>query len=168
VLETRHPVAIAIGDPHPDIETAAVIARASYEAGLRAARVGSTVGDLAEAMLAPLKVSGARSIHPLVHALTPLGPAGSSGSAGGQGQMPWARCCGRLPGIPAIGGDLPLAPGMPWAFAPSAVVGGRAVTLGGTVVIGEDGPIELSPLTARLLRVGSARPAVGVAQPEAL
>jgi Xaa-Pro aminopeptidase len=166
-LETRHPVAIAVGDPHPDIETAAVIARASYEAGLRAARVGSTVGDLAEAMLAPLKVSGARSTHPLVHALTPLGPAGGSGRAGGQSHVPWARCCGRLPGIPAIGGDLPLAPGMPWAFAPSAVIGGRAVTLGGTVVIAEDGPIELSPFTARLLRVGSTRPPVGVTAPEA-
>jgi hypothetical protein len=35
---------------------------------------------------------------------------------------------------------------------PSAVVGGRAVNLGGTLIIGEDGPIELKPLTAQLLR----------------
>jgi hypothetical protein len=34
------------------------------------------------------------------------------------------------------------------------VVGSGAVSLGGTVVIAEDGPIELNPSTARLLRVG--------------
>jgi len=80
-LETRHPVAIAIGSPHPDIETAAVIARASSD-------------------------------------------------------------------------DLRLAPGMPWAFGPGVVVGSGPVTLGGTVIIAEDGPIELNPGTARLLRAG--------------
>lgn len=150
-METRHPLAITIGGPHPDVETAAVIARASYEAGLRAARVGNTVGDLAEAMLAPLKISGARPVHSLMHALTPLGPAGGYG---GPGQIPGACCCGWLPWIPAISDDLRLAPGMPWAFGPSAVVGSGAVTLGGTIVIADDGPIELNPLTARLLRIG--------------
>jgi hypothetical protein len=48
--------------------------------------------------------------------------------------------------------QLPLAPGMSWAFEPSAVFGGRAVNLGGTVIIGKDDPIELNPLTAQLLR----------------
>jgi hypothetical protein len=38
------------------------------------------------------------------------------------------------------------------SFEPSAVVGGRAANIGGTVIIGEDGPIELNPLTAQLLR----------------
>jgi Xaa-Pro aminopeptidase len=137
-LETRHQLAIAIGDPHPDTETAAVIARASYEAGLRAARVGNTVGDLTEAMLTPFKVSGAHSIHPLLHALTPLGSVGGSGP---------------VAGLPA---DLPLATGMSWALGPSAVVCGRAVTLGGTVVIGEGGPVEFNPFTAQLLRVGAS------------
>lgn len=46
--------------------------------------------------------------------------------------------------------------GMSFSFEPNAVVGGRAVNLGGTVVIGEDGPIELNPLTAQLLRVRTA------------
>jgi Xaa-Pro aminopeptidase len=71
--ETEHQVAIAIGDPHPDIETAAAIARASYTEGLRAARVGNSFGDLAEAMLAPLKQAGSWPIHPLVRALNPFG-----------------------------------------------------------------------------------------------
>jgi Xaa-Pro aminopeptidase len=129
--ETRHQAAIAIGGPHPDIETAAVIARASYQAGLRAARVGNTFGDLAEAMLMPLKQAGSWNTHPLVAMLSAPGP---------------------------VGGELPLAPGMCCAFGPSAVVAGRAVSLGGTVLIGTDDPIELSPSTARMLRVPAARP----------
>ena len=128
--QTRHQAAIGIGDLHPDIETAAVIARASYQAGLRAARVGNTFGDLAEAMLVPLKQAGSWNTHPLVRMLSAPGPAG---------------------------GELPLAPGMCCAVGPSAVVAGRAVSLGGTVVIGEDDPIELSPFTARMLRVPAAR-----------
>jgi Xaa-Pro aminopeptidase len=127
---TRHQAAIAIGDPHPDIETAAVIACASYQAGVRAARVGNTFGDLAEAMLMPLKQAGSRQAHPLARVLSAPGP---------------------------VGRELPLAPGMCCALGPSAVIAGRAVSLGGTVLVGEDDPIELSPFTARMLRV----PAVG-------
>jgi Xaa-Pro aminopeptidase len=133
--ETRHQVAIAIGGTHPDIETAAVVASASYQAGLHAARVGNTFGDVAEAMLMPLKQAGSRNTHPLAAMLGAPGPAG---------------------------GELPLAPGMCCAVGASAVVAGRAVSLGGTVVIGEDNPIELSPFTTRMVRVPAARrPAVG-------
>jgi Xaa-Pro aminopeptidase len=148
--ETGHQVAIAIGDPHPDIETAAAIARASYTEGLRAARVGNSFGDLAEAMLAPLKQAGSWPIHPLVRALNPFGPVAGVGR--GLDQVPQARRYGRLAEIPTMGGELPLAPGMSWAFGPSAVIGGRSVSLGGTVVIGEDDPIELGPFTTWLLR----------------
>jgi hypothetical protein len=129
--EARCQAAIAVGGQHPDIETAAVVACASYQAGLRAARVGNTFGDLAEAMLMPLKQAGSRNTHPLVQMLSAPGPTG---------------------------GGLPLAPGMCCALGPSAVVAGRAVSLGGTVVIGEDDPIEPSPFTARMLPVPAARP----------
>jgi hypothetical protein len=97
-------------------------------------------------------------------ALTVFGPAGGSGCAGWRWQTPREHSCAqRPPGIPAICGDLPLAPGMSWAFGPSAMVGGRAVIVGGTVVIAQDGPVELNPFTARLLRVGSTRLLVGEA-----
>jgi Xaa-Pro aminopeptidase len=128
--ETRHVVAITIGDPHPDIETAAVIARASYQAGLHAAQVGNTFGDLAEAMLMPLKQAGSWHTHPLAHMLSTPEP---------------------------VDDELPLAPGMCCALGPSAVVAGHTVSVGGTVLIGEDDPIELSPFTARMHRVPAAR-----------
>jgi len=130
--ETRCQAAIVIGKPHPDVETAAVIARASYQAGLHAARVGNTLGDLAEAMLMPLKQAGSWHTHPLARMLSAPRPD--------------------------AGGELPLAPGMCCALVPSAVVAGRAVSLGGTVVIGEDDPVEHNPFTARLLRVPAGQP----------
>jgi len=144
--ETRHQVAIAIGDPHPDIETAAAIARAAYQAGLQAARVGSTFGDIAEAMREPLKQAGSSNLHPMVHTLNPFGPVSRFGGPDGLDQLLRARRYGRL-------FEFPLAPGMSLSFEPSAVIGGRAVNIGGTVVIGDGGPIELNPFTAQLLRV---------------
>ncbi|MGH3287786.1 MAG: hypothetical protein ACRDPD_24325 [Streptosporangiaceae bacterium] len=109
-------------------------------------------------MLEPLKQAGAWHTHPLVAALSPFGPAGGFG--GGLNQLPRARCYGRLAEIPAVGGEMPLAPGMPLVVGPSAVIGGRTVSLGGTVLIGEDDPIELSPFTAQLLRARRTRPSI--------
>jgi Xaa-Pro aminopeptidase len=153
--ETRHQVAIAVGDPHPDVETAAVIACASYQAGLRAARVGNTFGDVAEAMLMPLKQADSWNTRPLAQMLSAPGPAGGFG--GGLGQLPQAPCYGRLSPVPVADGELPLAPGMCCALGPSVVVAGRTVSLGGTVLIGPDSPIELSPFTTRMLRVPAGR-----------
>jgi hypothetical protein len=66
--------------------------------------------------------------------------------------VPEAERYGRLFEVPTMGGELPLAPGMTFAFEPNAVIGDRLVNLGGTIVIGEDDPVELNPLTAQLLR----------------
>ncbi|MEY9927511.1 Xaa-Pro aminopeptidase [Catenulispora sp. GP43] len=148
--ETQTQVAIAVGDLHPDLEEAAVIARAAYEAGLAAAVVGNTFGDLAGAMLGVLKEAGAWNVHPMVHTLNPYGPVCGFGQ--GLRRVPEALEYGRLFELPTMGGELPLAPGMTFAFEPNAVVDGKAVNLGCTVVIGQDGPIELNPFTAQLLR----------------
>ncbi|MGW5686615.1 M24 family metallopeptidase [Nonomuraea sp. NPDC003754] len=151
--ETQHQVAIAVGEPHPDIELGAEVARASYEAGLAAARPGNTFGDLVEAMQAPLKIADAWNIHPLVHTLNPMGPV--CGFGAGLRRVPEAQEYGRLFEVPTMGGELPLAPGMTFAFEPNAVIGDHLVNLGGTVVIGEDEPHELNPFTAQLLRSNS-------------
>jgi Xaa-Pro aminopeptidase len=147
--ETQHQVAIAVGEPHSDIKAAVEIARAAYDAGLAAARPGNTFGDLVAAMEEPLRTADAWNVHPLIHSLNPMGPV--CGFGAGLRQLPEAREYGRLFDVPTMGGELPLAPGMTFAFEPNAVVGGRLANLGGTVVIGDDDPIELNPLTATLL-----------------
>jgi len=41
---------------------------------------------------------------------------------------------------------------MTFALEPNCVFDRKLASIGGTVIIGEDGPIELNPLTARLQR----------------
>jgi hypothetical protein len=46
---------------------------------------------------------------------------------------------------------------MSFAFEPNYAFGRHLVHLGGTVVVGEDAPIELNPYTAQLLRAAGNR-----------
>ena len=52
-------------------------------------------------------------------------------------------------------GDMVLEPGMSFAFEPSCGFANHLVTLGGTVIVGHDQPVELNPYTAQLLRGGT-------------
>ncbi|TMR94252.1 hypothetical protein [Nonomuraea basaltis] len=53
--------------------------------------------------------------------------------------------------VSTAGHGLVLAPGMTFSLEPSCVLDRHLVHLGGTVLVGEDGPIELAASTARLL-----------------
>jgi len=149
--ETQHQVAIAVGDVHPNAEHAAKVARASYDVGLAVLRPGNTFGDVVEAMKRPLEEANGWNIHPLVHSLNPYGPV--CGWGAGMRAYPGAQGYGLIAEIPTIGVELPLVPGMSFAFEPNCVIGDHTVNLGTTVVVGNDGPIELNPFTAQLLRV---------------
>ncbi|MFI6741536.1 M24 family metallopeptidase [Nonomuraea sp. NPDC050451] len=147
---SRQRVAIALGDLHPHLESAAKAARASYEAGLAALRLGRTFGEVVTAMKRPLQETGAWHPHPLVHAVNPCGAVCGSGT--GLGLLPETARYGLLAEQPTIGSDLPLSPGMTFAFGPNRAYGRRLVGLGGTVVVGEDAPIELNTVTTHLMR----------------
>ncbi|MFE3953874.1 M24 family metallopeptidase [Nocardia sp. NPDC059091] len=148
--ESQHQVAIAVGEVHPDIEVAAKVARASYEAGVAALRPGNTFGQVVDAMKAPLAAAGGWNVHPLVHGMNPYGTV--CGFGGGMRELPEAAEYGLLAEVPTIGSDLPLAEGMVFAFEPNCVIGGRLANIGGTVVVGADGAVELNSLTTDLLR----------------
>jgi Xaa-Pro aminopeptidase len=128
MFETWHPVAVGIGDIHPDIERAVGVARDCYDAGLEAARPGNTFGDLVNAMCAPLDEAGGRRVRPMVHGMNPDAA------------------------VATVGERMPLVPGMTFAFEPNCVFDGKLASIGGTMVIGEAGPVELNPFTAQLLR----------------
>lgn len=148
---TQLQVTIAIGEVHEDVNRAAKIARACYEAGLKALRPKVRFGDVAEAMRKPLEEAGGWSKGPQIHSLNPILAICKCeldlNHVGASQQYPliWQ--------LPTLAPDLILEPGMSFAFEPCCLFGSHGATIGGTVVVGEDEPIELNPYPARMLRV---------------
>ncbi len=149
--ETEHQAALAVGTIHPDLERAAAVARAAYEVALEKLRPGNTFGEVVTAMEHTLKDGGGWIVHPFIHGLNPWAAA----SGFGTGLKAHAVDLGysHLEHVPTAGADLPLAPGMTFSLEPNCAFGWRMMHLGGTVVIGAEGPLELGPTTARLMRV---------------
>jgi Xaa-Pro aminopeptidase len=150
--DTQHQVAIAIGTVRDEIERAGEVARACYEGGMKAARVGSPFKQVGEAMLAPLEAAGGYVRGPQVHGMNPFGSLCRVPRT--PGQIPGAEKYPDFPGYTHLCGDMLLEPGMCFAFEPSCGFGSHLITIGGTVIMGEDEAIELNPFTARLLRAG--------------
>jgi Xaa-Pro aminopeptidase len=149
MCQTQHQVAIAIGDVHGTLLRAGDVASRCYEAGLDAVRPGVCFADLAEAMLAPVELAGGWVRGPQVHGLNPFGafariPPGRPAIEGAEQYPDFA-------GMGTTLGDMKLEPGMTFAFEPSCGFARHLVTVGGTVVVGEDGAEELNPYTARIL-----------------
>ncbi|GAA3864129.1 aminopeptidase P family protein [Streptomyces sedi] len=145
----QNQVTIAVGDVHEDFHRAADVCRASYDAGLGALRPGHTFGELVDAMHAPLDAADGWPFLIAVHSLNP-------GLSVGRGRGLFSRLPGtegypRVPDHPTFLPHLELAPGMSFAFEPNYAFGRRLAHLGGTVVVGEDAPIELNAYSARLL-----------------
>jgi Xaa-Pro aminopeptidase len=134
---TQHQVMMAVGDVHQDFERAADVARKAYDAGLEVLRAGRTFGEVVDEMRKPVDAAGGMDPgygpgQPLIHSLNPFGLRGG--------------------GMATANGDTELVPGMTFAFEPYCNLAGRKVTLGGTVIVGDDEPIELNPSSAQLLR----------------
>ncbi len=147
---------IAIGEVHKDVERAGEVARACYEAGLKTLRAGVRFGDVANAMLAPVKEAGGYNKGPQVHSLNPIHAV--CGFA-----IDFARHGIAKDGYMSVASssttqaDMVVQAGMSFAFEPSCGFGPYVVCLGGSVVVGKDGPIELNPSFAKLLRAPDNR-----------
>ena len=70
---TQHQVTIAIGEVHEDVKRAALVARASYDAGLQALRAKRRFGEVADEMFKPIQAAGGWVHGPQVHGLNPYG-----------------------------------------------------------------------------------------------
>ncbi|MEC3861406.1 M24 family metallopeptidase [Mesobacterium sp. TK19101] len=150
LLETQHQITVAVGKVHADYERAAETARASYEAGLAAARPGVTFGEVVDAMQAPLKQAGGFNVHPFLHSINPFGLV--CGFVEGFNQLDGAERYPLAAEVPTMGADFVLQPGMTFAFEPSCMFGRRYANLGGTVVISDTGAIELNKVTTQMMR----------------
>jgi Xaa-Pro aminopeptidase len=154
---TQHQVTITIGEPHDDLKRAADVARAAYDAGLQTLRRSRTFGDVVDAMRKPLDAADGWEFGPSVHALNP--PIALSGfPADGSRRIAGADAYPPEADHPTVSGDLDLEPGMTFALEPNYVFGRHLAYIGGTVIVGEDGPIELNPATAHILRAAGPTP----------
>lgn len=151
MLETQHEPTIAVGKVHPDYERAAEVARASYDAGLEALRPGKTFGEVVEAMQVPLTKAGGYNLHPLIHSINPFGLVCGFGE--GFNRVPGTDRYALSAEVPTFGADIEIQAGMTFSFEPTCMFGKRYVNLGGTVVAGEDKPIELNSITTQMMRV---------------
>jgi Xaa-Pro aminopeptidase len=151
MLETQHQATVAIGEVHEDYERAADVARASYEAGVEALRPGHTFGDVVDAMQAPLKKAGGYNVHPLIHSINPFGLVCGFGK--GFNQVEGSDRYPLAAEVPMFGTDVEMQEGMCFSVEPSCMFGRRYVNLGGTVVVGEEGGVELNSVTTRMMRV---------------
>lgn len=154
---TQHQVTIALGEVHDDVERAANVARAAYDAALRALRPGRKFGDVVEDVREPGTAADGWVFGPALHGLNPM--IALSGFSSGVGGRPGAEAYPSFSDTPTIFGDMILEPGMSFALEPNYAFGRHLAYLGGTVIVGEQGAIELNPYTARILRAGTA-PAV--------
>lgn len=137
---TQHQLTVAIGEVHEDIERAAKVARACYDAGLRALRPGEIFSTVCRAMLKPLEEAGGWARGPQIHSLNPI--AAICAVPENMSHLPGHERYPSVPASPDLLGDLKLVPGMTFAFEPSCGFGQNMVCLGGTVIVGEDGAIE--------------------------
>ena len=150
---TQHQVLIAIGEVHEDFACAASVARAAYDAGLHALRPGRTFGEVVAAVLRPMQAAGGWVFGPAIHGLNPL--IALSGFTGDISRIPGAEVYPPVSDQTTIFADLVLEPGMSFAFEPNYAFGRHVVHIGGTVIVGDDAPIELNPYTARILQAAT-------------
>ncbi|MEV6227419.1 M24 family metallopeptidase [Saccharopolyspora shandongensis] len=116
-----------------------------------ALRPGRTFGDVVDAMRKPLHTADGWEFRPSIHALNPM-IALSGFPADTSRKMAGAEAYPPEVDHPMLSGDMELEPGMTFALEPNYAFGQHLAYLGGTVIVGEDEPIELNPYTARILR----------------
>ncbi len=122
------------------------VARASYEAGLKALRPGITFADLVAAMAEPLKSAGCWAYTPLVHSLCPHFLLGRPNV-----NMEKVDLGVRMVGASAVRErKAVLQPGMVFAFEPNACLDRHRVNIGGTVVVTDTGCEELNQIPTRV------------------
>ncbi|WP_258960807.1 M24 family metallopeptidase [Paenibacillus aquistagni] len=149
MLETQHQPSIAVGEVHPDFELAAAAARQSYENGVKELAHGALFGDVVKAMNKPMQEVSGWHVHPLIHSINPFGLIGVGDEIA---RLPEAKDYGNVHPIPSIGLDTELKAGMVFAFEPNCAIGKKVINLGGTVIVGEQGGIELNDNSTRLMR----------------
>jgi Xaa-Pro aminopeptidase len=122
------------------------VARASYDAGLRALKPGITIAQLLAEMEEPLKTAGCWGYTPLVHSVAPHFLAGNT-----MVNREQVNLGVRLAGPPrAVNRPRTIEAGMVFAFEPNACLGEHRVNIGGTVIVTASGCEALNDVPTRV------------------
>jgi len=122
------------------------VARASYDAGLKALKPGITIGQLLAEMEEPLQTAGCWGYTPLVHSVAPHFLAGNT-----MVNREQVNLGVRLAGPPrAVNRPRTIEAGMVFAFEPNACLGEHRVNIGGTVIVTASGCEALNDVPTRV------------------
>jgi methionine aminopeptidase len=140
--EVQVQMTVALDPLNETNQTCERVARASYDAGIKALKPGMTFADLVAAMEEPLKSTGCWGYTPLVHSLGPHFLAGRT-----EVNQEQAKLDVRFVGASAVRKrHAVLQPGMVFAFEPNACIGDHRVNIGGTVIVTATGCEELNQI----------------------
>jgi Xaa-Pro aminopeptidase len=147
--EAQAQMSVALDPVHPDLLRCEEVARASYEAGVKAIRPGVTFADVVRAMEGPIAQAGCWSKTPLLHTMT----FGSTGFTPVNREQLDGTLEGGIEGQVRAGirrPELVLSAGMCLEVEPNACLGMRRINIGGGVVVTADGARELNDLPTRV------------------
>jgi Xaa-Pro aminopeptidase len=151
MLETQQQLTIVVGEPTDEFARAARLAREAYEIGMALLRPDAVFGEVAAAMQAPIEAAGGWNQTPQIHTLNPFQIAGSAG--GGLRQIPGMERYEAVSPVVAVSPEFVLRPGVTFAYQPNCSFGMTRANIGGTVVLTEEGPVELNTLPNQIHQV---------------
>ena len=147
-IQSQQQMSVALGPVEEVCHELAAVARASYDAGLSALRPGKTFQEVSDAMIAPLQAANCWQMTPLIHSLSPNFLVGHLRI--GAERMPGHNAGHGIKPLPPFGGERVIKPGMIFELEPNACLGSWRINIGGTVIVGENGPEPLNELPTRM------------------
>jgi Xaa-Pro aminopeptidase len=152
--EAQAQMSVALDPVHPDLLRCEAVARASYEAGLRAVAPGVRFADVVRAMEEPIARAGCWSKTPLLHTMT-FGATGFTAVNRKplEGTPEGAIEFQASPGVRR--GELLLEPGMCLELEPNACLGLRRINIGGAVLVTAAGAQALNERPTRVHHVSA-------------
>jgi Xaa-Pro aminopeptidase len=151
-MESQAQMSIAIEPVNSVVRDCAKIAKTSYEAGMKVLRPGTTFGEVVQAMEKPIKDAGAWHLTPLIHSLNPLVWVGPMGV--GIHKLPGIERYHHIMPTPTLGAEKIIQAKTVWELEPNACLGKHRVNIGGTVLVTEQGAMNLNKLAIEMQVVG--------------
>ncbi|MBT8162001.1 MULTISPECIES: M24 family metallopeptidase [Arthrobacter] len=146
-MESQQQIDVCVGEPSALLRELESVCVDSYQAGLAALKPGMRFSELAKIMEEPLHSSKTWNTGPMVQTVSPIY---NSATRLHPEVDPALSRLEQLPSGVGLDGDFVIEQGHAFAFEPNALRDGQRVCIGGTVLLGPNGPEELNSIPNRL------------------